>query len=532
MRKRLPASGARFTARRPSGAVYPSVMRGIAWLPAVAALACGSVKHDDGGADGGGGGGDFALSAAPESAFVRQGTSIDVEVTVERQGFAGDIEVTAGGLPSGVTAQPLTIADGEDSGVLTLEAADDATQGEAAVALTGEATDGTGGGDLRLLVAGAPGAYDESFADGGKLFGTLGFDLFAQRGIALQPDGKIVGTGSTGDQAITYRLDPDGTLDDDFGTGGRVTTGLGESTGGLVPVVLADGRIVVAGWGGAGSGYDSALFGYTAAGELDGDFGSSGTVSISLGTGYDEFHGFVTDPEGGLLPAGVDFDGSSSTLRRYDGQGVVDDGYVVEPAASAFVNSAILQSDGKTVMVGASGNDFWLERHLAGGALDDGFDGEGSATTDMGGTDKAFGVVEVGGGKLVVGGVSAGMVALARYNRNGSLDLTFGDAGKVVTAIELDSRGLNALAVDSQGRFVLVGYVTSPDRLPAVVRLTAEGEVDESFGDGGQVTLDFGVADAGTATSAFGVVIDPDDRIIVASNVGPPEQAGIARLWP
>jgi uncharacterized delta-60 repeat protein len=507
-------------------------MRGIAWLVAMGALACGSVKHDGNGADGGGGNGDFALSAAPESAFVRQGASTDVEVTVDRQGFAGDVEVTAGGLPSGVTAQPLTIADGQDSGTLTLEAAGDATQGEAAVSLTGEAADGTGGGDLRLLVGGEPGSFDESFADGGKLFGTLGFDLFAQRGIALQPDGKIVGTGSTGDQAITYRLDPDGTLDDDFGTGGRVTTGLGTSTGGLVPVVLTDGRIAVAGWGGDEGGYDSALFGYTADGELDGDFGSSGTVTISLGAGYDEFHAFVQDGDGGLLPAGVEFTGSTSTLRRYDGQGVVDDGYLVEPAASAGVQAGILDSHGKTVLVGSSGGDFWLERHLAAGALDDGFDGEGSATTDMGGTDKALGVVEVGGGKLVVGGVSAGMVVLARYNLNGSLDLTFGDGGKVVTAIELDSRGLNALAVDSQGRFVLVGYVTSPDRLPAVVRLTAEGEVDESFGDGGQVTLDFGVADPGTATSAFGVVIDPDDRIIVASNVGPPEQAGIARLWP
>ncbi|HEY8141728.1 MAG TPA: hypothetical protein VIG06_03620 [Kofleriaceae bacterium] len=512
-------------------------MRGIAWLLAMTALACGSVKHEGGGVDGGGGGGDFALSAAPESAFVRQGASIDVEVTVDRQGFAGDIEVTAGGLPSGVTAQPLTIADGQDSGTLTLEAAGDATQGEAAVSLTGEAADGTGGGDLRLLVGGDPGSYDQSFADAGQFLDDFGIAMVAQRGAALQPDGKIVGTGSSGDQAITYRLNRDGSVDDGFGTGGVVTTGIGTSTGGLVPLVLADARIVVAGWGGdvnPDPGYDSALFGYTADGELDGDFGSSGTVSLDLGEGYDEFHGLVQDQDGGLLPAGIEFAGGSSTLRRYDAQGVLDGAYVVAPVASAGVQATILQRDGKTVLVGAASGDFWLERHLETGELDDGFDNDGTATTDMGAAgDQAIGVVEIAAGKLVVAGLSGGTVALARYNKNGSLDLTFGDGGKVVSAIELDTRGLNALAVDSQGRFLVAGFLSGPPRLPAVVRFTPDGDPDETFGEGGVVGLDFGV-ESGTQTTAFGVLIDPDDRIIVACDVGTPgaQQAGVARLWP
>jgi uncharacterized delta-60 repeat protein len=507
-------------------------MRGIVWLCAAAAAGCGSVKHEQN-PDGGGGGGDFALVAAPASALIRQGGSVDLEVTAERGDFTGDIAVTATGLPAGVSAQPLTIADGEDTGTLTLEAATDATQGEAAVALAGEAPGGVGAGDLRLLVGGDPGSLDLSFADGGKLFGTLGFELFAQRGIALQPDGKMVGTGSTGDQAITYRLNVDGSMDDGFGEAGRVTTGIGPSTGGLVPLVHSDGRIIVAGWGGPGAGYDSALFGYTAAGELDGGFGSSGTVSVALGAGYDEFHAFVEDEGGGVLPAGIEFDGGTSTLRRYDGQGNPDGAYVVAPAASAAVESAILDSDGKVVMAGTKTADFWLERHLATGDLDGGFDGDGTVTTDFAGaTDKGLGIVEVGGGKLVVGGLSGGRVALARYNRNGSLDLTFGTGGRVVTGIQLGAKGLNALAVDSQGRFVLVGFVAGPPQLPAVVRLTAEGAPDESFGDGGLVTLDFGVETPGTSTSAFGVAIDTDDRIIAACNVGPPEQAGIARLWP
>lgn len=507
-------------------------MRGILWLAAAAAtVACGSVKHQ-GGADGGAG--DFQLTAAPASVLVRQGGSVDLEITAERGDFAGDIAVTAGGLPDGVSAQPLTIPDGETTGTLTIEAAGDAAQGEAAVTLAGEAAGGTGGGDLRLLVAGAPGSLDLSFAAGGQLLSHFDIAIVAQRGIALQPDGKIVGTGSTGDQAITYRLNPDGALDDGFGSGGVVTTGLGASTGGLVPLVLADGRIVVAGWGGPGSGYDSALFGYTAEGVLDDGFGSSGTVSVSLGAGYDEFHGFVQDQAGGLLPAGVEFDGTTSTLRRYDGQGNPDGAYIIAAAASANVEAALLDSQGRTVVVGSSGGDFWLERHLDTGELDGGFDSDGTVTTDFAGaTDEGLGVVEVGGGKLVVGGLSNNRVAVVRYNGNGSRDLTFGTDGRVVTGIALDAKGLNALAVDSQGRLVLVGFVAGPPQLPAVVRLTAEGAPDETFGDGGLVELDFGVT-TGPPTTAFGVVIDSDDRIIAACDVGVvgAEQAGIARLWP
>ena len=478
------------------------------------------------------------LTAAPAGVLVRQGASVDVEITAERGEVDGDIAVTAGGLPDGVTAEPLTIPDGETSGVLTLEAAGDAAQGEAAVTLTGEATAGDAAGELRLLVGGEPGSFDLSFADGGKMISNFGIAVVAQRGLSLQPDGKILGTGTTGDQAITYRLNGDGSVDDGFGEGGVVTTGLGESTGGLMPLALADGRVVVAGWGGPASqdpGYDSALFGYTAGGVLDADFGSSGTVSVNLGAGYDEFHAFVVDQDGGLLPAGIEFTGTTSTLRRYDDHGNPDGAYVVAPAASAGVQAAILQSDGKTVMAGSSGGDFWLERHLTSGELDDGFDSDGQVLTDFSGaTDRAIGVVQVPGStKLVVGGMSDGKVAIVRYNGNGSPDLTYGTGGKVVTDIALDSRGLNAVATDSEGRFIVVGFVTAPSRLPAVVRLTPDGDPDESFGEGGIVLLDLG-AGSSTQTTAFGVAVDPDDRILVASDVGNAgfQQASIVRLWP
>jgi uncharacterized delta-60 repeat protein len=331
------------------------------------------------------------------------------------------------------------------------------------------------------------------------------------------------------------RLLTDGSIDEDFGAAGLVTTGIDEepSCGGLVPVVLADGGIVVAGWGGPlDGGYDSVLYGYTASGDLDQEFGSSGVIRIDLGAGFDEFHGLLVDDDGGLLAGGVFLSGPTTTLRRYDRMGVPDGDYTVV-SSTAALEAAFLLGDGKALLVGQSGGDFWLERHSTNGALDTGFGGDGQVTTDLGGADSVLGAVEVAGGKVVAAGLTGTVVALVRYNGNGSPDLTFGDGGVVTTDIPFGARGLNALAMDSQGRFVLAGYVDEPQRLPAVVRLLADGTPDESFGTGGVAAIDLGVASS-PQTSAFGLVIDADDRPIVSCDVGAPgsQQVGMVRLWP
>lgn len=520
-------------------------MRCLAFLSVLCVCACGSVKSDapDGGKGGGGdggGGGSFSLSVDPGSLMLRRGASADVEVTADRTGgFDGDIVISVDGLPDGVTAEALTIAGAETTGTLTLDAEGGATEGEAALTVSGES--GAGGSDLQLLVAGAPGDLDLTFGDQGQLATQLGIDgMIAGRGVTLQDDGKIVGTGSSGAQAITYRLLADGTVDDTFGGGGGVvTTGAGESSGGLVPIVLGDGRVVVAGWGGPlDVGYDSVLYGYTADGVLDSGFGSSGTRKSNLGDGFDEFHGLVHDQDGKLLAAGVLLTSPpSSQVIRYSGTGNKDGTYTAAATSGASVEALMLQSDGKAVLAGYSGNpsDFWLERHLADGSLDTGFDSDGAVTTDLGGSDGAYGVVEVGGGKLVAAGLSDGKIALARYNGNGSLDLTFGSMGKALSDIDFASKSPDALAIDSQGRFIFVGYVgTGMTQKPAVVRFTADGAPDDTFGDNARVILDFGLGGTTTQTGVFGVAIDSYDRIVVTCDVGPAgnQDIGIARIWP
>ena len=102
-----------------------------------------------------------------------------------------------------------------------------------------------------------------------------------------------------------------------------------------------------------------------------------------------------------------------------------------------------VQRDRKVVVAGyeldfGPSDDFVLARYTVNGDLDRSFDGDGKVATDFAaGRDGAFDVQIQGDGKIVAagesrrGGVSA--IALARYNRDGTLDSTFGEGGKVLT---------------------------------------------------------------------------------------------------
>ena len=97
------------------------------------------------------------------------------------------------------------------------------------------------------------GTLDPAFASGGKTTIDFGGDQDEANAMAVQPDGKIVVAGTTGNfmgkhKFALARLQPDGVLDTTFGTDGKVTLDLGDKFDSASGVALqADGKIVVAG---------------------------------------------------------------------------------------------------------------------------------------------------------------------------------------------------------------------------------------------------------------------------------------------
>lgn len=122
-----------------------------------------------------------------------------------------------------------------------------------------------------------PSGLDTSFdSDGKATAAAFGGDRSA---MALQPDGRIVMVGGTFSDFILARFNANGQLDQGFGDNGKVTTNLvaGELEEALGVAIQPDGKILVAGYTGQRVGPSViALARYDTAGGLDESFGIGG----------------------------------------------------------------------------------------------------------------------------------------------------------------------------------------------------------------------------------------------------------------
>jgi uncharacterized delta-60 repeat protein len=151
------------------------------------------------------------------------------------------------------------------------------------------------------------------------------------------------------------------------------------------------------------------------------------------------------------------------------------------------------------------------------GDLDPTFDGDGKVITHVSaGIDMIEDLAIQPDGKIVAAGVSSGDFAVARYNTDGSLDSTFGAGGIVITDFNGPSDHAYDVALQSDGKIVVVGSAANVSLTDfGVVRYNSDGSLDSSFGAGGKVTTDF----SNDNDSAYAVAIQSDGKIVVAGNV-------------
>ena len=355
-----------------------------------------------------------------------------------------------------------------------------------------------------------------------------------------------------------------GDLDPGFGTGGATVVditvnGDPRSTSATGLALQPDGRVVMGGSTsliGAATGPDRMVaVRLTADGDLDGSFGTGGIVRVDGLTGRTDegyYDGRVAiGPDGGIYL----FNGTQ------DSNGVV--GWVVAKLTGATgALDASWDGDGRLVANGpgsleagdiaavADGNVLILDdffdtaptpdnqnmsagRRLPGGAVDTGFGALGwrIVNFDLGTTlhDIARAVYVQADGRILVGGraeTGGGSTppadfAIARLTADGDLDPTFGGGdGKVTISFDLAFGNVDevrALAVDARGRIYAGGiagnFSTANDC--ALVRLLPDGTLDPSFDGDGRVTFSF--AAPGVQSSfdqIFGIALQGDGRVI------------------
>jgi uncharacterized delta-60 repeat protein len=187
-----------------------------------------------------------------------------------------------------------------------------------------------------------------------------------------------------------------------------------------------------------------------------------------------------------------------------------------------FGRSVTLQNDGRILVAGESFNgsdaDFALARYNADGSLDMTFGAGGMVTTPVTASDdRGFSVIVEPSGKILVAGYtdngSDSDFALIRYNADGSLDTSFDGDGKVTTGILSDDLG-QSVVPQPDGKILVSGYSFNGGNFDfALTRYNADGSLDASFGSGGKVTTDIAGHNA-----SYSVTLQPDGKILAAGH--------------
>jgi uncharacterized delta-60 repeat protein len=337
----------------------------------------------------------------------------------------------------------------------------------------------------------------------------------------------------------TLLLAARGDLDPTFGRGGKVTTDFGGSEVGWAVAVQRDRRVVVAGYElDPGPSGDFVLARYTSRGHLDRSFDRDGRVATDFGAGSDAAFDVKIQRDGKIVAAGESrrSGASAMALARYNRDGSLDSafgegGKVLGPFGPGSIDRAqavLLQADGKIVAGGRTrsgpASSFALVRYLRDGALDPTFGSGGRVTTPIRRRedDRVYALALQPDGKLVAAGGSfegPSDVVLTRYNRDGSLDRSFGRDGIVIASFAPRDLVPFRVVVQRDGKVLVAGY-------GGVTRFTADGRLDVSFGQGGRA--ESGNVQAGTAE------IQADGKILVIGTVvtGRPATGdfGVARL--
>ena len=344
--------------------------------------------------------------------------------------------------------------------------------------------------------------------------------------------------------------DPDLTFDSD----GRQVLSVGAANAfSRATVVQPDGKILVAGVASNGLDNDFAVLRFNTNGSLDTSFGEQGKVFTDFLATTDITESIQLDPLNRILVAGsVDTgDGFAFGIARYTPEGTLDTSFGVGGMAfhkigvTGFCKALVVQADHKPVLGGyalnpvTGTNEFALIRFTDEGDLDPLF-GQGGIvmTSAIIGAGVANAMTLQGDGKIVLAGQALNdatfhwEIAIARYHPDGSLDMTWGDEGMLLSGFPQKSFTINTVTLDRDKNVLVAGYLgTAPsNNLYALARFDHHGIPDASFGDQGLVMDTYGAQD----NEINSLVLQPDGHILIAgtSLSGNADRFAIARLDP
>jgi uncharacterized delta-60 repeat protein len=417
-----------------------------------------------------------------------------------------------------------------------------------------------------LLALGLPiGSPDPSF-NGLGLNTTLVGTNDSVGASALQPDGKIVLAGWRGQSyqsqtAVVVRYLPNGQLDPSFGgpaQPGVVDLGPGPMISGIYTVAIDQnqgspdlGDIVVAGrWSGMapqGQLGEVALARLKPDGSLDAGFGTGGVV-VDPSNSNSEGFALAIQRDNKIVVLTTSTDGAAM-VERFNSDGTPDPSFGTAGMALPFGDSTpntgtMAQDPNGNILVArvenANSSPATIEaaRLTVDGQPDPSFGSQGIATTTVDGSRVPYsGAAGLGidqFGRIMIAGTAANYAGngtpgtpssygywVVCFNHAGNLDPSFNqgavDFVDLPASPEFAGNTARGVAVEADGQVVL-GGINVDERGPLqndvnLVRLNADGTLDESFGERGLVVPNIGSQVNGYLSS---LLAQPDGNIVTA----------------
>jgi uncharacterized delta-60 repeat protein len=292
------------------------------------------------------------------------------------------------------------------------------------------------------------------------------------------------------------------------------------------------GNLVIT-WSGNGSaegdlnGFQIQLRPVPIAPGLDATFAGSGKTLIGFGAVYSAANAVAIQSDGRIVVAGVtndaSFNQSGLALARLNTNGSLDQSFGINGKVTNGdvdnANAVAIQPDGKILAAGGF-SGFELARYNTNGSLDTAFGTNGIAKALVSTSAGAQAIGIQPNGKIVVSGHSQPsgpeQFAVARFNTDGTLDSSFGNAGSVTTTIETGCAAYG-MGIQPDGKSVLAGLAATATTVDfGAARFNTNGALDLTFGSLGRVTNNVG---GGTFDGAYAMAIQPDGKIVLAGAV-------------
>lgn len=390
---------------------------------------------------------------------------------------------------------------------------------------------------LSSLVHSQAGNLDYTFGNYGKNRTTIpGSELSYARSVNFQSDGKIVVTGGNNSNSLErltiVRYHINGLIDSSFAVNGILKTALGIASGTgtcTSSLVLNDDKILVASSIIGSPSSEPVLVRFSPNGELDSSFGQYGIAHLNSGILFENIYNIKIQADGKIIVLGsspqLGYD--KVLITRFNPNGDLDSNfaengrfiYSEESGSSGYGSSIDLSAEEKIIFT----YQYTLENTINKTSIVK-LNGDGSLDTSFGINGRVLlefpqfywfrrtNIELTADDKIVLVHGTNVLNYIYRFNSDGSLDLSFGTNGNGIATSNF--KYSEHFILQNDGKIILLEFGGNSSDDFILTRFMSDGSLDESFGNLGNVQIDFDNSE----DLAYRLNIQ-DDRKIVAVGV-------------